>query len=420
MPLPSKTTPRWLILADDLTGAADCAVAFARRGHAAAVTWGEAAGQEAEEAVLAIDADSRRLSAEAAAARHAALLRPGPTLYKKIDSTLRGQPAAELAATLAALREGGRPALAVVAPAFPDTGRTTEAGRIRLGGAPLEDSPLWAREHSYGDADLRAILEGAGLPTALLPLEELRAGPEAVATAMQDALAAGRAALVCDAVTTADLGTIARATRPQGAELVWVGSGGLAAALAEAGPAGQDPPPPRPPVTGGGLLLVVGSLAEASRAAAGQALAQGGLRHFGIQPALLRAGPAGWGGMAREIAAAIAAGEDALAIIEPEPGADLRHGAALAQAMAALLQPAAAQAGGLFATGGETAYALLSRLGVKGIRLLEEVAAGVPLGLTRGARRLPVVTKAGGFGDADIIRHARQRLHAWLQEEAAA
>ncbi|MFC7555203.1 four-carbon acid sugar kinase family protein [Pseudoroseomonas wenyumeiae] len=33
--------PRWLILADDLTGAADCAVAFARRGHAAAVTWAE-------------------------------------------------------------------------------------------------------------------------------------------------------------------------------------------------------------------------------------------------------------------------------------------------------------------------------------------------------------------------------------------
>jgi uncharacterized protein YgbK (DUF1537 family) len=34
---------RWLILADDLTGAADCAIAFGRRGLAAAVTWGEIA-----------------------------------------------------------------------------------------------------------------------------------------------------------------------------------------------------------------------------------------------------------------------------------------------------------------------------------------------------------------------------------------
>ena len=31
---------RWLILADDLTGAADCAIAFGRRGRPTAVTWG--------------------------------------------------------------------------------------------------------------------------------------------------------------------------------------------------------------------------------------------------------------------------------------------------------------------------------------------------------------------------------------------
>ncbi|MFD1107953.1 four-carbon acid sugar kinase family protein [Pseudoroseomonas ludipueritiae] len=421
--MPSRTTPRWLILADDLTGAADCAVAFARRGHAAAVTWDEAAW-EADEAVLAIDADSRGLPAGAAATRHAALLRPrlrpGLSLYKKIDSTLRGQPAAELTATLAVLREAGRPALAVVAPAFPATGRTTEAGCIRLAGARLEDSPLWAREHSYPNADLRNVLENAGLPAALLPLAELRAGPEAAAAAMREALSAGRPALVCDATTVADLDIIARATPPAGAELAWVGSGGLAAALAAAEPPGQDHPPRRSPAVGGGLLLVVGSLAEASRAAASRALDQGGLRRFGIPPALLRAGPAAWGSLAQRVAEAIAAGEDALAIIEAEPGADLRQGAALAQALAALLQPAASRAGGLFATGGETARALLSRLGVQGIRLLEEVAPGVPLGLTRGARRLPVVTKAGGFGDTEIIGHARRRLHAWLQEETAA
>lgn len=34
--------PRWLILADDLTGAADCGIAFARRGRAAVVAWGAA------------------------------------------------------------------------------------------------------------------------------------------------------------------------------------------------------------------------------------------------------------------------------------------------------------------------------------------------------------------------------------------
>ena len=54
------------------------------------------------------------------------------------------------------------------------------------------------------------------------------------------------------------------------------------------------------------------------------------------------------------------------------------------------------------------------------IRLLDELAPGVPLGLSRGGRTMPVVTKAGGFGSAQTIGHARQRLRAWLQEEAQA
>ncbi|EHL95733.1 hypothetical protein HMPREF9946_05094, partial [Acetobacteraceae bacterium AT-5844] len=56
---------RWLILADDLTGAADCAIAFARRGLEASVGWhgAEEASQRLAPAgaVLAVDADSRRL-----------------------------------------------------------------------------------------------------------------------------------------------------------------------------------------------------------------------------------------------------------------------------------------------------------------------------------------------------------------------
>ena len=114
---------RWLILADDLTGAADSAVAFARRGLSASVAWGD---DPPGDAVLALDANSRRLSPDAAAACHRALLqahhREGAALFKKIDSTLRGQPAAELAATVQYLRARGRGALAIVAPAFPAAG----------------------------------------------------------------------------------------------------------------------------------------------------------------------------------------------------------------------------------------------------------------------------------------------------------
>jgi hypothetical protein len=61
------------------------------------VTWGEIAGVgDAQHPVLSYDAASRGLTAEAAARRHAdvlqQLMEPDRLLFKKIDSTLRGQP----------------------------------------------------------------------------------------------------------------------------------------------------------------------------------------------------------------------------------------------------------------------------------------------------------------------------------------
>jgi len=410
---------RWLILADDLTGANDCAVAFARHGHTATVTWGEA---DPAEGVLAIDANSRRMAPADAAARHRALMaawhQPGTALFKKIDSTLRGQPAAELAETLAVLREADRPALALVAPAFPDTGRTTEGGRVRLHGAPLEDSSLWAREHSYPSAELRAVLATAGLGAGHLPLAGVRAGEAALAAALREAVAGPLPALVCDAATAGDLAAIACASLPLAGQVIWVGSGGLAAALAAAAPAGQAAVPFHAPPTSsaGGLLLVVGSLAEASRAAAARLREADGVHSFALTPALLREGPgAAWQARAEAIAAVLARGEDALVTIAAEPEADLAQGPALAEALAALLHPAGRHMGGLFATGGETACAVLTRLGVGGIRLLDEIEPGVPLGITRGRIGIPVVTKAGAFGGAETIARARHRLRALLQ-----
>ncbi|MBO1077908.1 four-carbon acid sugar kinase family protein [Roseomonas haemaphysalidis] len=403
-------TRDWLILADDLTGAADCGIAFARRGLRASVGW-HGVDMAAGAQVVAIDADSRRLPPEEAARRHAGLLRarhaPGMGLIKKIDSTLRGQPAAELAATLAALRGAGRPALAIVAPAFPATGRTTEEGRVHVNGQPLEDTPLWARDHTYGSALLPEVLRSVDLDARVLPLALVRQGDAALAAALRDALAEGLDAVVCDAVALGDLDILARASLPLAERVVWVGSGGIAAALAAALPDAAPAPGAMPPALRGGVLVVVGSIAEASRGAAARLVAEAAATRFDIPPALLRAGPADprWAPLAGGIGASLAAGQDTLVMIADDPGADLAQGAALAEALAGLLAPAAARMGGLFATGGETACALLTHLGVNGIRLLDEVEAGVPLGVTQGALQVPVMTKAGAFGnDATILR----------------
>jgi len=145
---------RWLILADDLSGAADAGAPFARRGLRAEVRWvGSSPAASVDDLdVISFDTDSRRLDAAAAAAcQHKAaqrLLAPGMGLFKKIDSTLRGQPGAEIAALHAVLSGRTQPVSRtriILAPANPAMGRTTRDGRVYVHGRPLEDTETWHR-----------------------------------------------------------------------------------------------------------------------------------------------------------------------------------------------------------------------------------------------------------------------------------
>lgn len=409
----------WLVLADDLTGAADCAIAFARRGAETVVTWGD--GDAGAAPVLAVDADSRRLSASAAAERQCAVLaarrRPGQHLYKKIDSTLRGQPAAETAALLAALRRDGSPRLALVAPAFPATGRTTEGGRVLVGGAPLEQTPLWARDHTYPTGRLPDVLAAATLRSGVVPLDQVRRGAGPVRGIVTAALAENCDAIVCDAATEDDLRLIAEATLPLADRLLFVGTGGLAAALARLALPDAIPAAPVPP-TRGSVLTVVGSVAEVSRAAAARLVETSRVHAVTVAESVLRgsADPGMAQALAARIEVAIDQG-DVLVTTEYGAGSDLGHGGEVAQRLAALVAPAARKAGGLVATGGDTVCALLAQIGVTGIRLADEVEPGVPLGVTVGAVALPIATKAGGFGSDATLARCLDRLHQTSAEQ---
>jgi D-threonate/D-erythronate kinase len=409
----TATPQRWLILADDLTGAADSAVPFARRRAATIVTWDELDGGGADAAVLAHDVDSRALPAHEAALRHrAALARLGATrrLFKKIDSTLRGQPAAELAATLAALKADGRPVVGVLAPAFPAVGRTTIDGRVRLAGQKLEDCELW-RECGYSSADLHEVMRTAGLATLAAPLAQVRS-PGRLATLIADA-AARDAVLICDAETDADLRLVAEAGLAATTEAVFVGSGGLAHALAACTAILVEDMAPEMPRSRGGVLLVVGSLAEASRAAARNLVRQERAFHVALSPDFLLDGAEEERRVVGEdVAARLAKGEDVLVEMEAAGLLDLSVAARLAVALADVLAPAAPCMGAFAATGGETAGAVLRRFGVDGVRLIDEIEPGVPLGLTFGAMTVPIATKAGAFGDEDSLIRIADRLRA--------
>ncbi len=95
------------------------------------------AGQASSARALILNSDSRAMTAGAAADKVTALLRGAARFaprwqIKKIDSTLRGNPGAELEAMMTA--QGCR--VAVVAPAYPAAGRHTRDGRCYVHGIP--------------------------------------------------------------------------------------------------------------------------------------------------------------------------------------------------------------------------------------------------------------------------------------------
>src|SRR5438046_1457073 len=95
---------RIVMIADDLSGAADCAVSCATQGLRSIVQLSETQLDADDSAqVIAIDAATRSMPPDRAAATVARIAAtcehaPGRVLFKKLDSLLRGHVGPELAA----------------------------------------------------------------------------------------------------------------------------------------------------------------------------------------------------------------------------------------------------------------------------------------------------------------------------------
>jgi uncharacterized protein YgbK (DUF1537 family) len=406
-----------LIVADDLSGAADCAVACAAAGAETVVMMG--AERKPEHAgVVAIDINSRTLAPDVAgrAAAQAIETSYSPEtriLYQKMDSTLRGNWPAELTHIReASARLRGALPLAIVAPAFPEHGRTTLGGRALVNGKPLADTEIWAHERLTGKADLRSFLHHCGLGTALAPIEQVRRGADELHGLLAGCVHEGIDAVVCDAENGSDLATIATASLALGDPMLWVGSAGLMRSLIAASkPRSLGPAPVSIAVTGS-MLVVVGSASRASRDQFEFLAAQPAIAALTLAPNVVRQGTDTVEARAfREAGdAALAAGKDLAVAIAWGSEIDLREGASLAAGLADLTAPFLPVIAGMVMTGGETARAVMLKAGIAGLRMQGEVEPGVPIGTAIGDTAIPVITKAGAFGDRETLRRCRAAL----------
>ncbi|NYT74999.1 four-carbon acid sugar kinase family protein [Halomonas sp. QX-2] len=401
-----------LILADDLTGTADSAVGCATAGLSTQVNLSPQPGLTAD--VIAIDMNSRDYPSQEAARCITECLQQWrgsySHLYKKVDSTLRGNIAAELSALIPLA------GMAIVAPAFPATGRTTLNGRQYLNDQPVEACEVWINEGLTGRADLMMMLKIEGLSTALMTLDQLHRSAEAVRDTLVHWQQAGIQAVICDALTDKDLMHLAQASASI-EHVFWAGSGGLSQHLPEAlGLTAGTSAPDILSVAQGPTLIVVGSMNSTSHAQADALLAgDSEIVSIDIEVDQLREPVSlpSLRALRERIQRVLADGRDLLVRLIRSGEFNDTEGPQLSQQLGQLLAPALPLVVRLVATGGATARAILISADITHLRLLDSPHTGMArLCTLHNGHRLEVVTKAGGFGNRDAL------LRVWQSERS--
>lgn len=404
---------KMVVIADDFTGANDTGVQLAKKGAHTEVMLSAQQPPSRRADVLVINTESRALDAAAAAQAVQEALAPWRQkdllIYKKIDSTFRGNIGAEIEAALLA---SGRD-LALVAAAIPGAGRTTLHGECLVDQTPLAQTEYASdpRTPIVASRIQQIVAQQSRLPVTEIPLATVRGG--ALSAQLRRCRQQTPVIVVIDALTEGDLAVIAEAALAMEAPPLLVGAAGLAAALpASACVAARQSLP---------VLTIAGSMSEATRRQVELALRNRRAQAVEADAAQLLRDKASVDLLAKQASALLADGRHC--IVRTSRSMDDRRqvdalcqqfqcsraelGERLSRRLGELTLAITERAriGGLFLTGGDTAIAVAQALGAQGYRIQQEAAPCIPCGcfINSDLDDLPVITKAGGFGSENAL-----------------
>lgn len=371
---PSLRT-RTFIIADDLTGACDTAVALSSRGASTEVLIDSEASGSADVEVRAICTETRDTSSDQAVEaihRIAQLVQLRPEsgqyhqIFKKIDSTFRGNTFHEIRAIFDAFPDH----FAVVAPAYPAVGRVAVDGVVKVRDVAGETSIA-----------VRDGLAGVGLrPLWIAGGQSARE----VERQMSYVLRGGGRMVFCDAASESDLCVVIEAARrvdiadKTRRPVLWVGSAGLAHALAENLLASEVRRVTVEPRDTGSTIIFAGSKHPVTRRQIADLNEQMGEQMLSQNIVVVQ----------------VECGQTTVDEIRNAVG-ELK-----AETVSCMVM-----------TGGDTAMLVCRALGVQSLRLHEEFEPGIPYATLVGGsfNGCVAIFKSGGFGTVDILsRIARQ------------
>lgn len=406
---------RYLIVADDFTGANDTGVQLKRRGVPTSVVF--SSEFIASEGSFVLDTESRALGPEeAAAAVRDGLKGVDLTAFgrvmKKVDSTLRGSVAAEIKA----VDELYGSELVVFAPALPDLGRTTVGGVHLLKGIPITRTELAKDPKTPVTEDnITRLLEAVyDEPVTHISEDQVSAGEIDFST--------GRV-FTCDSATNADLRSVIQAAVATGKRTLWVGTAAMADHLLGVE---VDVPP---------ALAVVASVSAVSREQVNFAAGEG-IPLVSVPIPELLTGEQKLETYVAQTVALLKEGKDAILASSASCNrAELDRSVAVGEKLnmtreqvsgytqmvmgrmtKAILEQTPIS--GMFLTGGDTALGFFMEARSLGSSIVTEIAVGIPMMRLSGGpfAGLKVVTKAGAFGKEDAITFALRKLKEVIPE----
>jgi uncharacterized protein YgbK (DUF1537 family) len=430
----------FVIMADDLTGACDTGVGFARQGFETEVQLyhpQETAAWSSAAEVLSIDVGTRGGTKEEAykktwAAATGSSSNKPRVIYKKMDSALRGHFMQECDAIL----EATGAEIGFIAPAYPLMNRTTTGGIHHINGVPVHltataQDPL----SPVADSNIPRLIEKeSAYRAASISVDVLRHGDASLfLQEVTNRYLSGCRYIVVDAETETDLESLVAYGLLLPQRIMFAGSGGLASAIAGhfRAVAGREPQHN----TGAGrpvkspAFLATTSQTEVTRKQIKHASIDGEFKSIELTLGELlldsddskRARGAAEG----KAVSGLLDGQDVILSVARHPGAgsdtldtpllaarfdylsiEAFH-ASITSRFGVLVSRICNRAnpGLLFVIGGETARGICEALGVRRFGILREVAPGTVLGeisLSDGST-CPFMTKSGGFGHETLL-----------------
>ncbi len=414
-----------VVVADDFTGSNDTGVQFSKTGLLTNVITDprnlHAELQNSD--VLVVDLESRfdeQTDAYQKCFDVGQQLNGEPvTVYKKLDSTFRGNIGAEIEG----LMKGLGLKKAILAAALPSNGRQTIQGKVWVHGSPLVETEFAKdpRTPIHSSCIMEILQEQTELRMIQMRSDWATLSSDERTEVFETELQKEAEILIFDGQSEEDLIAVAEQIRSIQESILIVGTAGLANHLPEAWSLESKKR----------VFVFAGSVSEQTRLQVAYAEQQMELTRFDILGTEILKDEAGFfKKIKKDVAIACEAGESRFVFATTRSREEVDQVFEMADKIGLTNNEAAEKIAlwigrlsaeciqqyrpvGIFLTGGDTAIKTVKALGGSGIRIHQEVLPGIPSGVLTGCEIDGiVVTKAGGFGDEEAVCRVIEFLEA--------